>query len=269
MTRFDDDTSFKRLDETTFERDIDSTWWGDRGPHGGYMAAMIQRALRETVDDPGRPARSLTLHFLAPPREGTVRVTTRLERVGRSLTAVSARLEQDGETMITAFGTFSGARESMVFTDRQMPDAPPPDTLPRMVAQPPVPDFVNRFDYRFALGPLPFSRSATALSGAWMRPEDGRAIDDTFAAFLVDACVPSIFARVDRPIPVPTIDLSIQFAHALPDTAARPGAFVLGVFRSEAAHDGFMLEDGELWSEDGRLLVRSRQMALLIDRRNP
>jgi acyl-CoA thioesterase len=264
---FDEDTTFKRLDGFVFERDIDRTWWGDRGPHGGYLGACIQRALRDTVDDPSRPARSLTLHFLRPPTEGTVRVTTRVERAGRSLTAVSAAMEQDGETVITAFGTFSSARDGVGFSEAQMPKAPPPATLTRMTAVPPVPGFVNLFDYRFALGPMPFSRASTALSGAWMRADGARPLDDVFATFLVDACVPPVFARMDGPVGVPTIDLSIHFVQALPRPAAGPEEFTLGVFRSDTARDGFILEDGELWSEDGDLLVRSRQFALLLPRR--
>lgn len=264
MTRFDDDTSFKRLDGNIFERDIDRTWWGDRGPHGGYLGALVQRALRDTVDDAARPARSLTLHFLAPPKEGTVRVTTRLERAGRSLTAVSARMEQDGETVITAFGTFSAARDSEGFTDLRMPDAPAPASLERMVAVPPVPDFVNHFDYRFALGPMPFSSAPTALAGAWMRADEPRPLDDVFGTFLVDAVVPAVFAKMTGPVAVPTIDLSIQFLQALPRQASPADAFTLGVLRAETAHDGFLVEDGEFWSEDGELLMRSRQLALLL-----
>lgn len=267
MTRFDLDTTFKRLDTHIFERDIDRTWWGGLGPHGGYLGALIQRALRDTVDDGARPARSLMLHFLAPPTEGTVRVTTQVERTGRSLTAVSARLEQDGDTKITAFGTFSAARESTNFSDLRMPEAPPPASLPRMTVVPSAPDFLKHFDYRFALGPMPFSGASTAVAGAWMRAEQPRPLDDVFATFLVDACVPPIFARMDGPVPVPTVDLAIHFAQALPRPHGRPEDFTLGVFRSEAAHDGFILEDGELWSEDGELLVRSRQLALLLPRR--
>lgn len=266
---FDNDTSFKRLDDNIFERDIDRTWWGDKSPHGGYLGALIQRASRETVNDPTRAARSTTLHFLAPTREGTVRVTTCVERTGRSMTSVSARLEQDGETMITSFSTFSTPRESNDFNDLKMPEAPDPLSVPRIHAGPFIPAFIDLFDYRFAVGPMPFSGADTALSGAWMRAEGPRPLDDTFAVFMVDACVPPVYARGTAPVGVPTIELSIHFAQTLPRPGAADDAFTLGVFRSEAAREGFMLEDGELWSEDGELLVRSRQLALLIPGRKP
>jgi acyl-CoA thioesterase len=38
---------------------------------------------------------------------------------------------------------------------------------------------------------------------------------------------------------------------------------VLARFEAPAASDGFVAEDGALWSRDGRLLARSRQLARL------
>ena len=40
--------------------------------------------------------------------------------------------------------------------------------------------------------------------------------------------------------------------------------WVLVVFRSTVASDGFIEEDGELWSRDGRLLAQSRQLAVVL-----
>ncbi|MGH2737093.1 MAG: hypothetical protein ACRDKZ_16060 [Actinomycetota bacterium] len=40
--------------------------------------------------------------------------------------------------------------------------------------------------------------------------------------------------------------------------------FCLAIFRSEVAHDGFFVEDGEMWSADGRLLAESRQLAVML-----
>ncbi|HEV2997914.1 MAG TPA: acyl-CoA thioesterase domain-containing protein, partial [Solirubrobacteraceae bacterium] len=47
--------------EALFETDISPDWRAGRGPHGGYLAAIILRALTETVDDLSRTARSLTI----------------------------------------------------------------------------------------------------------------------------------------------------------------------------------------------------------------
>ena len=55
-----------------------------RGPNGGYLAAVILRALTATVDDEHRTPRSLTVHYLNPAGDGDVEIETRQERVGRS-----------------------------------------------------------------------------------------------------------------------------------------------------------------------------------------
>ena len=57
-------------------------------------AAIILRACLHAIDDPARSPRSLTIHYASAPREGAVELATTVERRGRSLTTVSARLSQ-------------------------------------------------------------------------------------------------------------------------------------------------------------------------------
>ena len=90
----------------------------------------------------------------------------------------------------------------------------------------------------------------------------GRALDALALVAMSDAWVPSVFARVGRPVAVPTIDLTVHLRAGLP----RPdvGEWCLGVFRSRVAAEGFVEEDGELWAPDGVLLAQSRQLAVLV-----
>src|SRR5262245_10701297 len=101
-TTFREITEVTRTDESTFAADIDGSSFIVRGPNGGYLAALIMRALEATVadlDGPARAARSLTIHYPAAPMAGPSTITTELIRVGRSLVTMSARLEQDGKPM--------------------------------------------------------------------------------------------------------------------------------------------------------------------------
>ena len=59
---------------------------------------------------------------------------------------------------------------------------------------------------------------------------------------------------------VPTIDLTIHFRE-VPDDQAQP---CLVRFRSRLASGGYVEEDGDVWSHDGRLLAHSRQLALAL-----
>ena len=85
-TRFDRDTAVRALGDGRFAATIDRAWWIGRGPHGGYVNAIVLRALTEALDDPSRSPRSLTVHFTAPPAEGPVEIAVQVERTGRSLT---------------------------------------------------------------------------------------------------------------------------------------------------------------------------------------
>ena len=62
----------------------------------------------------------------------------------------------------------------------------------------------------------------------------------------------------------PTVDLNIHFHTALPRPDATPDEFSFGVFRTQIGHQGFVAEDGEIWSRDGSLLAQSRQLAVVM-----
>ncbi len=79
-----------------FAAKVSPDWRAGRGPHGGYLAAMLLRALIETVADAARAPRSLTIHYPRAPQPGPVSIHTVIERAGRSLSTLSARMEQDG-----------------------------------------------------------------------------------------------------------------------------------------------------------------------------
>jgi hypothetical protein len=50
----------------------DAAWATQLGANGGYLAALVLRAMAAELDDPARAARSLTCHYLRPPAEGDV-----------------------------------------------------------------------------------------------------------------------------------------------------------------------------------------------------
>jgi acyl-CoA thioesterase len=149
------------------------------------------------------------------------------------------------------------------------PNVPPPSALPSLDSleqsrtMPALP-MRDRYEQRWALGSLPFTNATQAVAGGWIRlnPAEGVApVDHVLVAALTDAWTPPIFARVDQRVGVPTIDLTVHFRAPLP--AADAGWFLV-VFRSQMAADGFVEEDGEVWTPDGRLLAHSRQLALIL-----
>lgn len=103
MSRFLVDTAATRVADGRWTAEVNRGWWIVRGPNGGYIAALAMRALTDAVDDPERAARSLTLHYLRPPAEGTVDIEVNIERSGRTLDSLSLRMTQGERLLVVAW----------------------------------------------------------------------------------------------------------------------------------------------------------------------
>jgi acyl-CoA thioesterase len=261
-TRFDRDTAVILAGDGRFRARIDAGW-SVIAPNGGYLAALVLRALALAVDDPARAPRSFTIHYTTPPEPGEAHGETRVERRGRSLTTVSGRLLQGDRLVALALAAFSAPREGYGFSAARMPEVAPPERCPRIE---PRFEIHRRYEQRWAIGSLPFSGGPEARNGGWIRLAEARPLDAFAVAAYCDAFPPAVFSSaVEGAIRpgVPTIDLSIHFRSPLPLPGAAPDEFCLATFSSRLAHQGFLEEDGEIWSRDGVLLAHSRQLAIL------
>jgi len=260
-TKFELDTRVTEVEAGVFEGNVNRDWWIVFGPNVGFLAAMFVRAMHSAADDHLRHPRSLTIHYTAAPAQGPVRIQTTVERAGRSLTTISARMEQDGRLIALATGALSAARVPAVeFDDIPAPDVPAPEALEPLPPQPDVPPFTRQWEFRYAFGGRPFSGATTpARTGGWIKPLDQHPIDAALVAQLTDAWLPAVFVRMTQPDAVPTIDLTIHFRGDLP---LEPD-YVLVEFETRLAHGGFIEEDGRIWSRSGKLIAQSRQLALL------
>jgi acyl-CoA thioesterase len=260
VSAFDADTAVTQIAENVFHGEISPNWSVQRGPNGGYLAALILRAL-QLVAGGGRDPRSLTLHYLAPPDTGPCEVAVTIERAGRTMSTLSARLTQGVRLCVLALAVFARPRAGLEIVEARMPDAPAPDDATPITLGA-GPGFWNNYEVRQAYGGTPFSGSEDMRSAGWLRLRESRAADAPFLAALTDAWFPQIFTRLTAPVPAPTIDLTIHFRAHLPLTNARPDDWYLLGVSTRLATEGFFEEDAEVWSRDGRLLAQSRQLAL-------
>jgi acyl-CoA thioesterase len=263
-TKFERDTAVIRVDEETFDASIDEGWLVMRGPNGGYVAAIVLRALTERVGDAARSPRSLTLHYVSPADVGPVRVTTSIERVGRSLTSCSARLHQADRLVALAMAAFSAPRAGPMFCDLKMPKVDAADRIEPTPVHVDAPAIAHRWDMRWAIGQQPWNDAppaGEAVAGGWIRLEEPQVLDACAVAAITDAWVPPVFSRMREPIVVPTIDLTVHFRVSLPLPDAQSDDYLLAVFRTDAASEGFLEESGEVWSASGTLVAQSRQLA--------
>ena len=272
---FDCDTAVRRVESpgaALYEAHISPEWRAGRGPHGGYLAAMILRALTETVADPARAPRSLTIHYARAPKPGPVSIRTVIERAGRSLSTLSARMEQEGELMALALAAFSVPWSAPEIAELPLPQVAPPDPEPAPVKplHPAMPRFLSKLVLEPRIGAIPFTGSDAPMEvGAWLGLRDPRPLDALALALFSDALFSPPFVRLPEPAITPTIDLTIHFRQSPAsglDTELQtgPAELCFARFRSTVVHDGFFEEDGVIWAADGTVLVQSRQLAIVL-----
>ena len=254
-TGFDADTALQLLEDGRWRGHVHAHWFVTSGPNGGFLAALAARALELAVDT---PPRSLTLHYLAAPQEGPIEIAVTIERAGRTTTFARLAFAQDDQPVCVALAACAPWRDDQPeWDDTRRPDAPPPEDCEPLRPSDGMPAFLRNYEMRW-LGWDTERRPAWV--GGWMRTPDPRPSDHALLAAMTDAYMPPAFLRLPERIFVPTIDLTIHF-RSEPPPGAHP--WVLGIFTTRMAAGGVCEEDGELWSEDGRLLVQSRQLAIV------
>ncbi|MDO9408490.1 acyl-CoA thioesterase II [Patulibacter sp.] len=283
-TTFERATAVRPGGEGRWTADVDPGWEAPTGPNGGYLAALLVRALEAEVAPEGdRVVRSLTVHYLRTARTAPLDLEVRLVRAGRRTASATVTGRQEGREVLLGLAAFSArGLEAPATWTRTPPDAgPPPDAG---VAEVPVdryrrdaaawiapipgtPPIVRQLRMSPRLGGLPFSGRLPAdgrgvETGGWIGSPEDQPLDAAYLAQLTDFWWPPSFEAVDHPVMAPTIDLTIHLRADLPPggLAAAP---VLGVFRSTTAQGGLVEEDAELFHPDGTLLAQSRQLALL------
>jgi acyl-CoA thioesterase len=271
-TVFDLDTAVSRQGSAdparaSFLTEISPDWRAGRGPHGGYLAAILLRALTETVADPLRSPRSLTIHYASSPVPGPAQIDVTVERHGRSLSTLSARLEQNGKLMALALSAFSTPWDAPDVEALPMPELHPPDAERRsspglFKAAPP---FTRQMVMQPRVGAIPFMGSDAPMEiGGWIGLPEPRAVDAPALALFCDAWFPPPFIALSAPAVSPTVDLTIHFRRPLIPAERDPLELCLSVFRSRLLHEGFFEEDGVIWGADGSVLAHSRQLAIVM-----
>jgi acyl-CoA thioesterase len=239
---------------------VTEAWSGPPGPNGGYIAALVLRAIRAEVADEARRPRSLSLHYLRPPASGPAEIAVIVERSGRGATTCSARLAQGGKLRTLALCTLAIDYESAADWSSPPPPVPRPEEVEPLDSRPMVPEIFHQHEFRPTFGDPPFTGSDSTIVGGWVRTRKPTRLDPELIALYSDVFWPASFPRLSGPALAPTIDLSIHFRA---DPPAGEHEFVLGRFSSTTSAGGFFEEDGELWSVEGTLLAQSRQLALI------
>lgn len=238
---------------------IDGSWWIVAGPNGGYIGAIVARAVIAGAGSARRKLRTLHLQYLRRPAEGACEVTVEIVRAGRSVSFVRASMIQDGHELVSATASLAESFDAPSFNESDgspFDGWTPPDQLPTGQVTGPIEiPMHHHYDYRACV-------RAPMQVGGWLRFSDPGPLDECALVAMTDAWWPPVIAemhRFDRPMAVPTIDLTIHLRQHAPAGAE----WVQAIYASPLAEDGYLTERAHLWVPGTGLVAESIQLAIL------
>jgi acyl-CoA thioesterase len=262
-----DRLELERTAPGVFECTTDQTWWGHDALFGGYVEALAIAAMRAELDEPSMAAASASVHFFRPFVDGPFRAEVTLERRGRTMANLHARLFSQDRLAGQAIGAFALRRPRAEYRALQ----PPPELAYGIGAEePPATSALGipthtQFDFFPRLGGFRMSSGGSvdshgAAVGGWVRPRFETEIDDALVAMLQDLWLPATYHHWTEPAVAVSVDITTQFRGALPaaEQSAADGLFVL--LRTAGSLGGLVDEDCEIWTPAGDLLAQGRQM---------
>lgn len=249
-SEFDRATTLTPRDPGVYDIDLPAGWTIFGALNGGYLLAVLGRALGDTLPHP-HPF-TISAHYLSASRPGPATVRTETVRTGRTLSTGQASLFQYDETgaeverirVLASYGDLTALPDD-VRTSAKPPAFPPlahcvgPDDATGSADQQPIAErMMLKLDpatVGWALG----QPSGKGESRAWFGLADGRDADPLSLLLAVDALPPTAFDLGLKGW-VPTVELTAHI-RALP----APGPVRVAITTRNLA-GGFLEEDAEI-----------------------
>ncbi|MFF0741832.1 thioesterase family protein [Streptomyces sp. NPDC004111] len=266
-SEFDRDTAVTRREPGVYDVDLSAGWTIFNALNGGYLLAIMGRALSDALPHPD--PFTVSAHYFSPSRPGPAVVRTETVRSGRTLSSGQASLLQYDEEgreverirVLASYGDLDALSDD-VRTTAKPPAIPPREHClgasdgppPKMAAGNAITD---RLDLK--LDPATVGWAVGAPSGkgemrAWFGLSDGRDADPLSLLLTVDALPPTSF-ELGLEGWTPTVELTTHIR-----CRPAPGPVRVSIVTRNLA-GGFLEEDAEVWDSADRLVAQSRQLA--------
>ncbi|MEU0990058.1 thioesterase family protein [Streptomyces sp. NPDC005953] len=266
-SEFDRDTAVILRAPGVYDAFLSPGWTIIRAINGGYLLALLGRALGDALDHPD--PFSVSAHYLSASRPGPATIRTETLRTGRTLSTGQASLiqrDEDGTEVerirvLATYGDLDGLSDE-VRTSAIAPAMPAYEHC-LGASDGPVPaisgssEILERLNIR--LDPATVGWAVGAPSGkgemrGWFALADGRDADPLSLLLTVDALPPTAF-ELGLKGWTPTVELTTH-VRARP----APGPLRVAITTRNLA-GGFLEEDAEVWDSQDRLVAQSRQLA--------
>ncbi|KUF14981.1 MULTISPECIES: thioesterase family protein [Streptomyces] len=268
-SEFDRDTAVTLREPGVHDADLSAGWTIVNAVNGGYLLAVVGRALAQALPHPD--PFTISAHYLTASEPGPAVVRTETVRTGRGLSTGQASLVQcdaDGNEVerlrvLASYGDLDALPDD-VRTSAAPPSMPPPehcfgadDAPADQRSMPGSSAIADRLWLKLDPATLGWALGQPSGKGemrAWFGLADGRPADPLSLLLAVDALPPTAF-EMGLTGWVPTVELTVH-VRAKP----APGPLRVAISTRNLA-GGFLEEDAEVWDSADRLVAQSRQLA--------
>ncbi|WP_406731005.1 thioesterase family protein [Streptomyces sp. NBC_01794] len=266
-SEFDRDTAVTLRAPGIYDAELSAGWTIIRAVNGGYLLALLGRALGDALPHPD--PFTVSAHYLTASHPGPAVIRTEVVRTGRTLSTGQASLFQYAEdgTEVERIRVLASYGDLDALPDDVRTSAEPPvmpalqDCLgPSDGPAPKIPGssaITERLNIK--LDPTTVGWAVGAPSGkgemrGWFALADGRDADPFSLLLTVDALPPTSF-ELGLKGWTPTVELTTHIR-----CRPAPGPLRVSIGTRNLA-GGFLEEDAEVWDSADRLVAQSRQLA--------
>ncbi|MEU9010610.1 thioesterase family protein [Streptomyces sp. NPDC048479] len=266
-SEFDRDTAVTLRAPGVYDAELSAGWTIIRAVNGGYLLALLGRALGDALAHPD--PFTVSAHYLTASRPGPAVIRTEVVRSGRTLSTGQASLFQYAEdgTEVERIRVLASYGDLDALPDDVRTSAKPPvmpafqDCLgPSDGPAPKIPGssaITERLNIKLDPATLGWAVGAPSGKGemrGWFGLADGRDADPFSLLLTVDALPPTSF-ELGLPGWTPTVELTTHIR-----CRPAPGPLRVSITTRNLA-GGFLEEDAEVWDSADRLVAQSRQLA--------
>ena len=257
MHIFDNDTELREIAPSVYSGTISENWLINNNPNGGYLIAILAKAMADKSQKKSTPI--ITANYISRCKPGIIEVSVEEITVSKQFNRYEAKLFQDGDEKVRAFGTFTDKNLGCTINRNE---SPPPVLEDRRdcIGMPSIPGYTVFENLELLLDPacagwLQGNLSDVSENKGWIRFRKQRRHDIFSLLQIADSIPPAAFVCQGVTAWVPTIELSVSIRN-IPETE-----WLRCKLRTRHITCGLLEADAEVWDDAGNLAAISRQIA--------
>lgn len=249
---------------------IDSSWGQGQTTFGGISAALLLARIEQQTPEQHH-LRSVSVHFCGPSVTGEpLQLNEQPLRVGKSISHFQAQASQNDKIVTSISACYGSLRDSDIHVAHEPVVA---DSLNAGQAMPYIagltPEFVQHVEMVYLEGQFPFSNSPHNLIRGRMRFKNcAQALGNAHLLALIDSWPPVPLQKMAKPGPCATVTWNVEMISPLALIEPIAGdEWLYYTADIRQARDGYGHTEARISRADGTVLVLSRQLVAVYDKR--